>query len=198
MKSLGVLLFSSMLRHNNASLLRAGLNRGNVTTMRSDALGIRNVRDNVNVFSPSDILFHKGHRWPVEGVLAKCTRSYSTASSAAGVAEQEDYGDLRGDDKSVILKAALAGTSPKIREDPSLQVSDKVVQMELKWLNDPRALADRVERALKSGHIALAAELTRAAQKENINSSVAWNHILSHSMVRGQTLAAFKFYNDVS
>jgi NADPH-dependent glutamate synthase beta subunit-like oxidoreductase len=74
----------------------------------------------------------------------------------------------------------------------------KTINMELKWLEDPRDLADRVARILRSGDPAMAAALVRQAQKEGRRCDVAWNHLLSYCMQRGFPQVAFKFYNDVS
>lgn len=74
----------------------------------------------------------------------------------------------------------------------------KTINMELKWLEDPRDLADRVARILRSGDPAMAAALVRQAQKEGKRCDVAWNHLLSYCMQRGFPQVAFKFYNDVS
>lgn len=77
-------------------------------------------------------------------------------------------------------------------------ISYKSIQMELKWLEDPRALADRVARILRGGDPAKAAALVRQAQKEGKKCDVAWNHLLQYCMERGHPIAALKFYNDVS
>jgi hypothetical protein len=76
--------------------------------------------------------------------------------------------------------------------------SRKTISMELKWLEDPRDLADRVARILRSGDPGMAAALVRQAQKEGKRCDVAWNHLLSYCMQRGFPQVAFKFYNDVS
>ncbi len=76
--------------------------------------------------------------------------------------------------------------------------SRKTINMELKWLEDPRDLADRVARILRSGDPGMAAALVRQAQKEGKRCDVAWNHLLSYCMQRGFPQVAFKFYNDVS
>ncbi|CEJ59177.1 hypothetical protein PMG11_07811 [Penicillium brasilianum] len=73
----------------------------------------------------------------------------------------------------------------------------RTINMELKWLEDPRDLADRVARILRSGDPAMAAALVRQAQKEGRRCDVAWNHLLSYCMQRGFPQVAFKFYNDM-
>lgn len=98
-----------------------------------------------------------------------------------------------------LLDIAAAGTSLKARgrADLTSRVNRKVVEMEIKWLQDPRALADRVARLLGAGNVALAAALVREAQKERMECSVAWNRLLEYCMENGRALAAFKFYNEV-
>ncbi|EAU38255.1 predicted protein [Aspergillus terreus NIH2624] len=106
-----------------------------------------------------------------------------------------------GDDLDPLMGVAMAGSSPKIREQDAAffgrSVSSKVVELELKWLKDPRALADRVARLLSADDVPLAAALVRSAQKERMECSVAWNHLLEYCMNKRAPRAAFKFYNDV-
>ncbi|KAJ5896397.1 uncharacterized protein N7473_005796 [Penicillium subrubescens] len=75
--------------------------------------------------------------------------------------------------------------------------SRKTISMELKWLEDPRDLADRVARILQSGDPGMAAALVRQAQKDGKRTDVAWNHLLSYCMQRGFPQVAWKFYNDM-
>lgn len=103
-----------------------------------------------------------------------------------------------------MLMAIAAGASPGADADATAKspgaasISRKTIEMELKWLEDPRALADRVARILQSGDPAKAAALVRQAQKSGKKCDVAWNNILQYCMDRGHAQAAFKFYNDVS
>jgi hypothetical protein len=78
------------------------------------------------------------------------------------------------------------------------KITPKIVNMELKWLNDPRTMADRIARILHSGDPALAAAIVRAGTKQGMRCDVAWNHILQYCMDQKNPQAAFKFYNDVS
>lgn len=77
------------------------------------------------------------------------------------------------------------------------KVSPKVIEMELKWLKDPRALADRVARLLAGNDVGLATGLVRAAQKERMDCAVGWNHLFEYYMKKGDAKTAFKLYNDV-
>lgn len=103
-----------------------------------------------------------------------------------------------------MLMAIAAGASPGADADATAKspgaatISRKTIEMELKWLEDPRALADRVARILQSGDPAKAAALVRQAQKSGKKCDVAWNNLLQYCMDRGHAQAAFKFYNDVS
>lgn len=78
------------------------------------------------------------------------------------------------------------------------KLTPKIINEELKWLNDPRKMADRVARILHSGNPALAAALVRAGTKQGLRCDVAWNHLLQYCMDQNHPQAAFKFYNDVS
>ncbi|KAI2787608.1 hypothetical protein POX_f07981 [Penicillium oxalicum] len=99
------------------------------------------------------------------------------------------------------LMAIAAGSnleSGEINDEiRSASFTRKTISMELKWLEDPRDLADRVARLLRSGDIGMAAALVRQAQKDGKRCDVAWNHLLSYCMQRGFPQVAFKFYNDM-
>ncbi|GAB1209876.1 hypothetical protein APSETT445_008664 [Aspergillus pseudonomiae] len=101
----------------------------------------------------------------------------------------------------ILLSIAKAGTSPKTREEldgtMSVRVSGKVVEMELKWLKDPRALSDRVARLLKADDVLLAVALVRTAQRERMECTVAWNHLMEYCMTKNNPKAALKFYNEM-
>lgn len=103
-----------------------------------------------------------------------------------------------------MLMTIASGASPGADADATARspgaagISRKVIEMEMKWLEDPRALADRVARLLQSGDPAKAAALVRHAQKSGMRCDVAWNNLLQYCMDRGHAQAAFKFYNDVS
>ncbi|KAF7585688.1 hypothetical protein BBP40_010277 [Aspergillus hancockii] len=104
-------------------------------------------------------------------------------------------------DEDPLFAIAKAGTSPKARglADPTAPstVSRKVVDMELRWLKDPRELSDRVARLLTAGDVPLAAALVRAAQQEQMECAVAWNHLIEYCLKQKQPKAAFKFYNEM-
>lgn len=108
-----------------------------------------------------------------------------------------DQADPR--EAQLLLDIAAAGIAPKYtgKEARTPTVSQKAVEMELKWLQDPRQLADRVARLLKGRQPAMAAALVRRAQKEHMECGVAWNHLMEHCMEKNAPMAAFKFYNEV-
>lgn len=124
-----------------------------------------------------------------------------TPESNPDEADAAETPEAREPDQDPILRIAKAGSSPKAREqDPDVlrgRLSEGAIKHELKWLQDPKALADRVARLLRADDLASASGLVRQAQREKRNCQVAWNHILEYSMDRGQPLAAFRFYNDV-
>lgn len=78
------------------------------------------------------------------------------------------------------------------------RITPKIVNMELRWLNDPHKMADRIDRILQNGEPALAAAIVRAGTKKGMRCDVAWNHLLQYCMDQKSPQAAFKFYNDVS
>ncbi|KAL2012665.1 hypothetical protein VTN00DRAFT_190 [Thermoascus crustaceus] len=108
-----------------------------------------------------------------------------------------DQADPR--EAQLLLDIAAAGIAPKYtgKEARTPTVSQKAVEMELKWLQDPRQLADRVARLLKDRQPAMAAALVRRAQKEHMECGVAWNHLMEYCMEKNAPMAAFKFYNEM-
>lgn len=74
----------------------------------------------------------------------------------------------------------------------------KALERELEWLQDPRALADRVGRLLNAGDVVSATALFRHAHKERMPITAAWNRLMQYCMDRYHWKAAYKFYNDVS
>ncbi|KAL4897860.1 hypothetical protein BDV59DRAFT_208504 [Aspergillus ambiguus] len=135
-------------------------------------------------------------------VGAKCWSS-SDSSPSVDLADATSPNEPADADIDPLLGVAMAGTSPKVRDrgvDAAFSgrsVSAKVVELELKWLKDPRALADRVARLLGGGDVPLAAALVRSAQKERMECAVAWNHLMEYCMGKRAPRAAFKFYNDM-
>lgn len=67
---------------------------------------------------------------------------------------------------------------------------------ELTWLQDPRKLADRVEKLLDSKSIEQALTLTRLASKD-MRCTVSWNHILNHHLKHLGPRPAWTLYNEV-
>ncbi|GIC85216.1 pentatricopeptide repeat-containing protein [Aspergillus udagawae] len=96
----------------------------------------------------------------------------------------------------VLLEIASAGTHPDGGPLADI-VRKKVVKKELKWLQDPKALADRVAKILQADDFALAVAIVRGAQKENMECSVGWNHLLEYCMEKKQPKAAWKLYNEM-
>lgn len=97
----------------------------------------------------------------------------------------------------VLLEIASGGAHPDGGPLADV-VRRKVVKRELQWLQDPKALADRVAKILQADDFALAVAIVRGAQKENMECSVGWNHLLEYCMNKKQPKAAWKLYNEVS
>ncbi|GIJ98641.1 hypothetical protein Aspvir_000759 [Aspergillus viridinutans] len=139
---------------------------------------------------------------------------YSTEASGLAAAEEQSAADSTTnleDDESqqkpswgkrkyyqdhVLLEIASAGTHPDGGPLADI-VRKKVVKKELKWLQDPKALADRVAKILQADDFALAVAIVRGAQKENMECSVGWNHLLEYCMEKKQPKAAWKLYNEM-
>ncbi|KAJ5171349.1 uncharacterized protein N7500_004132 [Penicillium coprophilum] len=115
--------------------------------------------------------------------------------------ENDVSGDKVSEEHDLEADTADGETPEKVRfggspgEMPKL--TPKIINEELKWLNDPRRMADRVARILHSGNPALAAALVRAGTKQGLRCDVAWNHLLQYCMDQNHPQAAFKFYNDM-
>lgn len=94
---------------------------------------------------------------------------------------------------------ALAMSNEAINPELSdKKLSRAVVEMELVWLKDPKALADRVRDALDAGEEALGVALVRSAQSQGIECGAAWNFLLEYCMYKKKSSwSAFRFYNDV-
>lgn len=103
------------------------------------------------------------------------------------------------EEAALLLDIAAAATAPKYtgKDKRAPQVSSTAVQMELKWLQDPRKLADRVAELLRKRRAPMAVALIRQAQKQHMECGVAWNNLLEYCMNKGAPMAAFKFYNEV-
>ncbi|EAL93374.1 hypothetical protein KXX35_004551 [Aspergillus fumigatus] len=93
---------------------------------------------------------------------------------------------------------AIAGGGARPDGDPLADVvRRKVVKKELQWLQDPKALADRVAKILQADDFALAVAIVRGAEKQNMECSVGWNHLLEYCMNKKQPKAAWKLYNEM-
>lgn len=76
-------------------------------------------------------------------------------------------------------------------------VSKVAVAKEIDWLKDPKELSTRVARLLQGNQAPMAVAMIRRAETRRLDTSVAWNQLLSYCFDRGAPLAAFRFYNDV-
>ncbi|KAF9893876.1 hypothetical protein FE257_010046 [Aspergillus nanangensis] len=215
-----------MLRGSNVHALRTGVSTGMALRVSSlgtrwpSALWRRSNLSptlRVSLHSLVAIPSPTTRAWHPVGLKQYSTESHHPSDNPAATVADETQATHKDQDPEVkeskenertrepldpLLGVAMAGTSPKVRGDTDSSfegrsISSKVVEMELKWLQDPRALADRVARLLQAGDFALAAALVRGAQADRIECSVAWNHLMEHSLKKGNPKAAFKFYNDM-
>lgn len=129
--------------------------------------------------------------------------------------QHKSFTGRRPDDRYKSSNSAKAAEGPsrrdkrRLREDyrnPKFKlpqfsdastVTPQSVALELKWVQDRVALAKRVEQLLAHDDYDKARELVRAADKNNIDCVVAWNHIFEYLMGHNQPMVAFKLYNDV-
>ncbi|KAJ5787528.1 Pentatricopeptide repeat protein [Penicillium paradoxum] len=77
------------------------------------------------------------------------------------------------------------------------KITPKIIDEELKWLTDPKNMANRIGRILHSGDPALAAAVVRAGTKKGMRCDVAWNLLLQYCYDQNNPQAAFKFWNDM-
>ena len=75
---------------------------------------------------------------------------------------------------------------------------EAAVQKELAWLADPKALAQRVRRALSKHEARFAATLVRQAHRKKMGSAAAWNHLIEYCFQEDEPAAAWRFYQEVS
>lgn len=94
------------------------------------------------------------------------------------------------------VKAARTRTSvDEADQKPSRRV-ERAIREELKWLQDPLKLAERVRATLQRNDEDKALALVRAASK-SMDCVVSWNHIIDHIMRQGKTRIGQKLYNEV-
>lgn len=92
-------------------------------------------------------------------------------------------------------------TNPK--EEPTRLVSnstERALQSELKYLNDPLKLASHIHYVLRQNDPAKALDLARLASKSARSTSdvvVAWNHCVDWHMRSGRVTEALKIYNEM-
>ena len=70
------------------------------------------------------------------------------------------------------------------------------LEIELKYLQDPVKLAQRVHRLLAENNVQWALKIAQFASKDR-SCTVSWNHIINHEMKQERTSSALKIYNDV-
>ena len=121
-----------------------------------------------------------------------------------------------------LFEIAREGTLPKLREAERGQPKEQkgrerfnkkslydvasglkkdvvAAEKELAWMQDPAELANRVEDLLRKRDVRFAATLVRTSQKQGyVNTTVAWNHLMSYCLRANEPQAAWKFYNEVS
>ncbi|KAF7177409.1 hypothetical protein CNMCM7691_005614 [Aspergillus felis] len=125
----------------------------------------------------------------------------SAADSTANFEEDESqrkpsWGRQKRYQDHVLLEIASGGAHPDGGPLADI-IRKKVVKKELKWLQDPKALADRVAKILQADDFPLAVAIVRGAQKENMECSVGWNHLLEYCMEKKQPKAAWSLYNEM-
>ena len=83
-------------------------------------------------------------------------------------------------------------------QDNDLENRDerRELETELKYLQDPVKLAERVHGLLAQGKVQRALQLLKLASRDR-SCTVSWNHVINHEMKQGRTASALKIYNDV-
>lgn len=70
-------------------------------------------------------------------------------------------------------------------------------KLELQYIEEPYALAERSLLLLKNGEVDQALELVRMAGKNGMEATVSWNHILNTLTKAGHLHTAWKLFNEV-
>ncbi|PWY84652.1 hypothetical protein BO94DRAFT_468017 [Aspergillus sclerotioniger CBS 115572] len=91
----------------------------------------------------------------------------------------------------------LAHSEVSSRRGADYYIPHRVLEREMNWLKDPRALADRVVEILKSQDPMLAVALIRRAHYMDISTVVAYNRLLEYCLRMKAPKAAFRFWNDM-
>ncbi|KAE8353934.1 hypothetical protein BDV28DRAFT_132073 [Aspergillus coremiiformis] len=205
-----------MLRCSNAGALRTGVKSGpakRICPGRSWSRGIPAGTSSILLSStaPAGLALRQNGVRRLPGDAKEYSTNLSIArpgfvrrrKAASNVFLSRDTRESKraATNNDLLLAIAKAGTSPKVRKELKgttlITVSGKTVEMELKWLQDPRALADRVAKLLSAHDVRLAVALVRGAEKESMECAVAWNHLLEYCLKRHNPEAAMKFYNEM-
>ncbi|PYI10410.1 hypothetical protein BO78DRAFT_306013 [Aspergillus sclerotiicarbonarius CBS 121057] len=101
------------------------------------------------------------------------------------------------EDTTQVLLYKLGHSEVSSRRGADYYVRNKVLEMEMKWLNDPRGLADRVVALLRADDPVLAVALIRRARHMDISTVVAYNRLLEYCLRVKAPKAAFRFWNDM-
>ena len=111
--------------------------------------------------------------------------------------ETVDPTEALGDGPGTAGANAASENLPLSRNTGKATMSKMAIEMEMRWLNDRAALADRISQILKNGDFDKAATLVREAQRGGLDCMVAWNLLLDYEMQNGRPASAFRLYNEV-
>ena len=103
----------------------------------------------------------------------------------------------KAEDTKEGLLYKLAHSEVSSRRGADFYIPHRVLEQEMNWLKDPRALADRVATILRSQDPMLAVALIRRAHHMDISTVVAYNRLLEYCLRMKAPKAAFRFWNDV-
>lgn len=127
----------------------------------------------------------------------KDSYDYQASESGEPTEEVSDDQDAEDDAASAGYEKAFENERYRPARRRS-KITPKIINEELKWLTDPKKMANRVGQILHSGDPALAAAVVRTGTKYGMRCDIAWNLLLHYSFDQENPQAAFKFWNDVS
>lgn len=103
--------------------------------------------------------------------------------------EEQNIGSEKGDGRD---------GKRRLNMPPKPAMTSRALEMELRWLRDPKEMVNRVRSMLSKKQVDMALALVQAAHREGMDCVAAWNQILDYEMEQGRPDSAFKMYNDVS
>ena len=146
---------------------------------------------------------HRGDDQIVHSIVARSFVAHTARSRPSAIVARRQGrppADEEDDDNGVTTtttSSTIGSSSSAVQEISSTTRSARrEIFNQLRYLQDPVRLANRVRILLRDGNLDQAMELVRAASK-TIPCTVSWNHLINYQMYEGKVKAALKTYNEV-